>query len=174
MILQLFKTADDEIITCCSLAGVVAGLLLSALSSQISPASSAAAFSGFEVGGSTCIGAGSACTGEPGAAAGFSAAGCAGAGSTGSHEGVKAGALTLGTKAGAPTLSWLAGMATVTSWWHDLTGIQYGRMLKLSPVAPWKPAFDPQVMQSLTYWTIQGGETFKNIQFLTKKTKIAS
>ena len=36
-----------------SSSGVVAALLMSALSSQLSPASSAAAFSGFEVGGST-------------------------------------------------------------------------------------------------------------------------
>merc|ERR1719180_479892 len=90
-----FLSPESSSMELSSSSGVVAGLLISALSSQLSPASSAAAFSGFEVGGSTCIGAGSAaCTG----AAGFSAAGCAGAGSAGSQEGVKAGALTLGTK----------------------------------------------------------------------------
>merc|ERR1719278_2178042 len=102
--LEDFLSPESSSIEFSSSSGVVAALLMSALSSQLSPASSATAFTGFEAGGSTCIGAGSALTGEAGAS------GCAGAGSAGSQE---------GAKAGAATLSWPILVETSSSWSQD-------------------------------------------------------
>merc|ERR1719278_2217509 len=79
-----------------SSSGVVAALLMSALSSQLSPTSSADA--------SVCMGVGASSLAFCGSGALGGAAGL-GTGSAGSQEGTKAVALTLGTKAGAATLS---------------------------------------------------------------------